>query len=60
MDNHQLVALALRTGASLAGIANADALRGEGQIWQSCTQSCLDWLESIIVTQDHEPGTIGA
>ena len=57
MDNHQLVAMALRTGASLAGIANADALRMSPSHLDTSWQTLPKSTRAALVLALHHPET---
>jgi epoxyqueuosine reductase len=55
MDNHQLLALALRAGASLAGIANADMLRLSPSHRDTGQQTLPAATRSVLVIALHHP-----
>ena len=57
MNNHQLLALALRTGASLAGIANADILRMSPSHRDTSRQTLSKATRSVLVLALHHPKT---
>lgn len=57
MDNHQLLALALRTGASMAGIANADILRKSPSHRDTSRQTLPKATRAVLVLALHHPST---
>ena len=58
MDNHQLLVLALRTGASLAGIANADILRMSPSHRDTSRQTLTKATRAVLVLALHHPRTL--
>jgi len=58
MDNHQLLALALRCGASLAGIADADALRMSPSHRDTCRETLPKDARTVLVLALHHPRTL--
>ena len=58
MDNHQLLALALRTGASLAGIANADILRMSPSHRDTSRQTLPKATRTVLILALHHPKTL--
>jgi len=55
MDNHKLLALALHTGASLAGIANADILRMSPSHQDTSRQTMPKATRAVLVLALHHP-----
>jgi len=57
MDGHRLVQLALRSGASLAGIADADALRASPSHRCTALQTLPESARSVLVLALHHPAS---
>jgi epoxyqueuosine reductase len=58
MDNHQLLALALRCGASLAGIADADVLRMSPSHRDTSRETLPKDARTVLVLALHHPRTL--
>lgn len=58
MDNHQLLALALRCGASLAGVADADTLRMSPSHQATSQQTLPKATRTVLVIANHHPRTL--
>jgi epoxyqueuosine reductase len=57
MDSHRLLALAMRSGASLAGIADADALRISPSHRETSRQTLPKGTRAVLVLALHHPMT---
>jgi epoxyqueuosine reductase len=58
MNDQQLLSLALRSGASLAGIANADILRMSPSHQATCQQTLPEATRTVLVIARHHPGAL--
>lgn len=58
MHNHQLIALALRCGASLAGVTDADALRMSPSHQATSQQTLPKATRTVLVLALHHPKTL--